>query len=606
MRGHMNWLHLAREINGTWGEGFAPRTVSVRGEAAWRDTAMEILAAAGHRPSPDGAYSLLAAEAVDLPAESYRLRFVPSGGGGTIALAASDACGLRYGCQTAAELMGAVPAGDVSLVDGPSFRRRGLVEGFYGPPWRDSDRLALLSFMADCRLNTYIYAPKDDPLHRGLWRKPYGPEALRRFAVLSAAAAKQGVDFGVAVSPGLTLRYGAEDDYRKLLAKFEQFLRLGIRVFGLYLDDIPGVLAHQADRDRFGTLARAQVELANRLLSDLRRDAPGTTLLFCPTEYHGRGDSPYLDELGAGLDPAIEVHWTGRGVWSPRITADEARRVGAVLRRPPLIWDNSFANDYLMTPELHLAPFLGRAGDLSLAARGILANPMTQPTASRFALATMALYLWRPERYLPERAGEVAAGALFPDEARMAFAHFSRANAMRVLPPLGPLVPRAALWQSRRRASREEFDAARRIWAAEVHLMQTNAGKLRIHLPEQWRKEIAPWLSEYEAWARLAAHGLGVEEGLAKLASTEKAWARIRAYLRLEGELARLRRELKRSVGWRTNVCGGAVREHLIELCQRVDGLIEAMTPVPPVLRSAIRLVGLVSPPRDAYGLRLP
>ena len=37
-------------------------------------------------------------------------------------------------------------------------------------------------------MNTYIYAPKDDPYHRKLWREPYPAEQMERLRALAAAA----------------------------------------------------------------------------------------------------------------------------------------------------------------------------------------------------------------------------------------------------------------------------------------------------------------------------------------------------------------------------------------------------------------------------------
>ena len=55
----------------------------------------------------------------------------------------------------------------------PTFQRRGIVEGFFGPPWSMAHRKALFRFGAKRGMNTYLYAPKDDPYHRERWRDPY-------------------------------------------------------------------------------------------------------------------------------------------------------------------------------------------------------------------------------------------------------------------------------------------------------------------------------------------------------------------------------------------------------------------------------------------------
>ena len=53
-----------------------------------------------------------------------------------------------------------------------TFQRRGVVEGFFGPLWSMAHRRRLFEFGAARRMNTYLYAPKDDSYHRKLWRRP--------------------------------------------------------------------------------------------------------------------------------------------------------------------------------------------------------------------------------------------------------------------------------------------------------------------------------------------------------------------------------------------------------------------------------------------------
>ena len=55
---------------------------------------------------------------------------------------------------------------------------KGVIEGFYGRPWSQSQRLELLERMQQLGLNTYLYCPKDDLKHRALWREPYTAEEL--------------------------------------------------------------------------------------------------------------------------------------------------------------------------------------------------------------------------------------------------------------------------------------------------------------------------------------------------------------------------------------------------------------------------------------------
>ena len=79
------------------------------------------------------------------------------------------------------------------------FAVRGVVEGFYGTPWKHDARLEVMSFLAARGMNAYAYAPKDDARHRAEWRVNYDEAELERFRELAAHGAALGVRFGFAL-----------------------------------------------------------------------------------------------------------------------------------------------------------------------------------------------------------------------------------------------------------------------------------------------------------------------------------------------------------------------------------------------------------------------
>jgi hypothetical protein len=105
----------------------------------------------------------------------------------------------------------------------------GVVEGFYGPPWRHDERLALLDAAPGLGLDTSLYAPKDDPWHRERWREPYPDAELARLGELAARAAAAGVTFVWSVAPGLSMRYSDDAEHAALAAKAEQVRGVGVR-----------------------------------------------------------------------------------------------------------------------------------------------------------------------------------------------------------------------------------------------------------------------------------------------------------------------------------------------------------------------------------------
>lgn len=133
--------------------------------------------------------------------------------------------------------------------DGPTVPYRGVVEGFYGTPWSHEDRLSMIEFCGDVRMNTYIYAPKDDSKHRDQWRELYDDAEEVKLTELIHACAENNVRFVYALSPGLDFRFtadGYEADFEALMAKYDSLYRLGVRDFALLLDDLPDRTAQAA------------------------------------------------------------------------------------------------------------------------------------------------------------------------------------------------------------------------------------------------------------------------------------------------------------------------------------------------------------------------
>ena len=107
----------------------------------------------------------------------------------------------------------------VSGVARPSpFAMRGVIEGYYGRPWTHEQRLALIDFLADRGMNTFMYGPKDDPLMRRDWRVPYDGAALGRLRELVDRCRARGMTFAWCISPGLSIRYSDPSGRAALLA----------------------------------------------------------------------------------------------------------------------------------------------------------------------------------------------------------------------------------------------------------------------------------------------------------------------------------------------------------------------------------------------------
>ena len=315
----------------------------------------------------------------------------------------------------------------VVLDDYPSFPERGIVEGFYGTPWSHQDRLDVLRFAGQHRMNVYYYAPKDDPYHRKLWREPYPPEQMKRLGELVDTARENFVDFCFAISPGLSMVYSNADDFAALTRKLDSVAKLGVSCFALFLDDVPQDLENSDDKARFKTLAGAHADLTNKLHEYLKSQSATNRLTLTPTTYTNEwGSRDYIRELGASVNPDVAIVWTGPEVVSPEITVGQAKEWGELLHRPPLVWDNFPVNDGISW-RLNLGPLRGRDPNLPTAVRGLFSNPMNQARASLIPLQTVADYLWNSQAYDPERSHQKALSDQYGAGAAKALAPFLKA-----------------------------------------------------------------------------------------------------------------------------------------------------------------------------------
>lgn len=326
---------------------------------------------------------------------------------------ASNSAGIFYSLQTLRQLIyrenGKLYLKELELLDFPSFKIRGIIEGFYGEPWSHTERIELLNFFGRFKINAYIYAPKDDLKHRQNWREYYNEEELKKFKELIETAENNFVNFCYAISPGVSITYSSEEDFKILCKKIEYIYKLGVRWFGLFLDDIPFALTSEEDKKNFKTIASAHIYLTNKLYEYLKSLDKNTKLILCPTVYFTKdamikSKRVYLKFLGKEIHPEVEIFWTGEDVCSKKINCEDANIFAELIGRKPLVWDNYPVNDYIK--RLYLGPLRNRDPKLYTCTAGIFSNPMNQAEANKIPLSTFSDYLWRAEYYNPEESYE--------------------------------------------------------------------------------------------------------------------------------------------------------------------------------------------------------
>lgn len=451
-----------------------------------------------------------------LPAEGYALASRTSSDGGSVVLAGADGDGTYYAAQTLRQLvMGRTIAG-VSVVDYPLMPLRGAIEGFYGSPWTHAERLDQLALYGDLKMNTYLYAPKDDPYHRERWREPYPADRLAELGELVRTASDHHVRFTFALSPGVSICYSSAADRAALEAKLQAMYDLGVRSFSVPLDDISYTRWNCAgDRTAYGapsrqSAAQAQVDLLNRLQRGFLAAREGTEpLQMVPTEYGDVTETAYKKTLREQLDPAVEVMWTGTDVVPPDITVEDAARAAAVWGRKVFLWDNYPVNDYDQAEgRLLLAPYAEREPGLHGQLSGLVLNPMNQAAASKVALFGGADFAWHDSGYDPQRAWRAAAGYLAGDDPGTVQALLAFFDVEHLAPTFGadPWQPQAPELAARLRQFRADWaggakETARRELLTYARLLATAPERIRSGVVDEgFVADCAPWLDALRLW----------------------------------------------------------------------------------------------------------
>lgn len=299
-----------------------------------------------------------------------------------------------------------------TMVAAQTFQRRGIVEGFFGPLWSMAHRSAMFAFGAAKGMNTYVYAPKDDPYHRERWTEPYPSQQWTALSRLIRQAQKHRIDFVYGFHPGKGLCFSTDRPVEILLAKAQRFYDLGVRTFAVLFDDIPSHLEHAIDRKRFKkSLARAE----GAWLGAIQARQPVTwrdvEWWICPSYYtpdpllariFGHFEPHFLEILARHLPRDVACFWTGPSVVSKKMTLGHVRRIAKRLKHSLILWDNYPVNDLSMSDELHIGPLEGRDPRLPEAVYGYLNNPLLQEELSFIPLATCFDYAANPEGYAAE------------------------------------------------------------------------------------------------------------------------------------------------------------------------------------------------------------
>lgn len=352
---------------------------------------------------------------------------------GTIMILGDSNGSAFYGCATLEQILeqrsadGSLPT--VRIEDYAHVRLRGIVEGFYGHPYSAESRLNMLEFCKRFKLNCYVYGPKHDPYHAGSWRlnypetvtdqqRAYGQLTRDDIRQLAETSKKCGVDFVWSVHPALQGGginfYNLDPGVADIITKFGYMYDLGIRHFGVSVDDISGHPITQ------GQLAQKVQTRLNELYNtdDANDDERVGGLLFVPTGYalNYSGASSVLSQFNS-VSSDIDVAFTGYDCFSNIRQASFSTAAQYTGRNPIFWWNNPVNDDYddfLYMHGLTARWTIENSGPIS-SMGGLLLNPMNQAGPSKIAIFNAADYSWNPSAFDPEASWEASIRAIMKD-----------------------------------------------------------------------------------------------------------------------------------------------------------------------------------------------
>ena len=309
----------------------------------------------------------------------------------------------------------------VRFYDYADQRSRGVIEGYYGVPYNAEVTKDLFRFMARYKMNTYMYGAKSDPYHTRYWGDPYPttitPEQKKigyltqdMLRDIVGVAHQSKVNFIWAIHPGTAFTNPASEDViQRIMTKFGYMYDLGVRQFGLFVDDV-GV---PNDDPTLRLNAQRVTELQNAI--DNRWNKAGQTpadtvkpLQFVPQLYAFSWVKPEAAERFfqslSHTPRKVDIYITGRAVWTVPNTKDLSTANGW-LGRETAWWWNYPCNDNDVTKlfpmdmytnfrdEKHIQNDARMESELH-GTQTLISNPMQQGEASKIALFSIADYAW--------------------------------------------------------------------------------------------------------------------------------------------------------------------------------------------------------------------
>ena len=318
--------------------------------------------------------------------------YVLDSGDGVITVLGADTDASFYGLTSLYHIikqMDSYTIRNFHIEDWADVASRGFIEGYYGNPWSTEDRINLMTWGGYYKLNSYFYAPKNDPKHNSNWRQLYTDEEIETLIKPLADAgnaSKCRFVYALHTFMNNAVRFDTEEHYQEDLAivqaKFEQVIEAGVRQVAILADDAANVGADNYIKflnDMTDWLAEM-----GKKYPDLKQ-----TLPFCTVEYMYNGQSYYQQ-----FPENVQIVMTGGRIWG-EVSNSFTETFTNTAGRGPYMWINWPCTD---NSKNHLimggySTFLHPGVDPAKI-QGIVLNPMQQSEPSKVAIFGNACYSW--------------------------------------------------------------------------------------------------------------------------------------------------------------------------------------------------------------------
>lgn len=355
----------------------------------------------------------------------YDIHYIDINKNGRVTILGEDDDAVYYGLATVDEAMTTVEGQQLACAtveDYSNMQYRGVVEGFYGKVYTVEDILSLFDYMEENKMNTFVYGPKGDPYHLGNWREEYPTEITEeeRFygqmtqddmKTIAAKAAENNISFVWSIHPAMqngidfTDRESVEQGIEDILVKFDHMYDLGIRQFGVFVDDIDLNTALKGSENQAYLIAELQKRLEEKYNDDPDETKHVKGTFYVPSFYglDFGTDAQLTQNLGAfkkaNEGNNVIMMMTGAGCWSS-VTNNSLLRIRNYTGKKPVMWWNYPVNDNI-DDQLYMNRLNSVYGtDLDVVdGMGILSNPMNQAEASKVSLYGVADYTWNTANF---------------------------------------------------------------------------------------------------------------------------------------------------------------------------------------------------------------